>query len=223
MTAIIFDFDGTIADSSACIRQCVAYAFDKIGLAEIDYCKISITQQDLATTFRTSLTKAGMPVDDKQLMDFINHYRTHHQEEAEHHIALFDGAESVLEAMKSEYKLGIATTKPSDEAIRVIQKLGIEHYFDHIQGTDKGLRYKPAPDIILKTLETLEVPASNAVYVGDAAHDMEAAKSAGVKAVAAAYGFAGDESLKREDPHFLIYNLTELHDLHHKFFLPEFN
>lgn len=215
---IIFDLDGTLADSKLCIRESVAYAFDRMGLGELRYCHVSVTQKDLASTFRATMEDHARPYDEQMIREFIDHYRYFHQHEAESKIRLFEGVIESLESLRSGIKMGVATTKHSVEARRVMKRLEIDHYFDHIQGTDPGLRYKPAPDIILKSMEVLSAPTEQCVYVGDAVHDMQAARSAGIKGVGAAYGFAGDEALKEFKPDFLVYDPRDLGLLPEKIF-----
>lgn len=213
MAAFLFDLDGTLADSRQCLLNSIDHSLAQIGLSKLPYDKLRATQQDLATTLRSSLAKQGLSADETQVKDFIFYFRKSHEEQEESCISLYPGIHEVLESLKPHFRLGVATTKDSTQASRVIERLGLKSYFDHVQGTDPGLRYKPAPDILLRSLEILEKSPKTSFYIGDSAHDVVAAKSGGLRALAAAYGFAGDQGFDDHSPDFKVHNPLDLIDL----------
>lgn len=218
MRAFIFDLDGTLVDSQNVIRECVDHAFQQVGLPDVTYCRVAVTQQDLRTTFEKVASTHGFEADERLIRDFIQFYRDYHEEEVEDRIPVFHGVHETLEVLAGRYDLAIATTKSSDQAERVVKKIGLDSFFKHIQGTDPGLRYKPAPDIILKSLESLGRATAPSVYMGDSLHDMHAARAAGSIGVGAAYGFAGDQALRDFGPDHLVYDIRELMDKHESLF-----
>jgi HAD superfamily hydrolase (TIGR01549 family) len=210
MAAFLFDLDGTLADSRQCLLNSVDYSLESIGLKGLNYDRLKATQQDLATTLKTSLSVHGLDPDERQVKEFIHYFREFHEAQEESCISLYSGIPEILESLKPHFRLGVATTKDSVQAIRVIKRLGIFHFFDHIQGTDPGMRYKPAPDILLKSLEILEKSPQRSFYLGDSGHDMKAAKAGGLRALAAAYGFAGDQGFDEHEPDWKIHSPLDL-------------
>lgn len=213
MSSIIFDLDGTLADSRECLLASLNYAFETIGLNAVPYCPVQSLQQDLMSTYRQTLKDLQLEVDEHQMKKFIEAFRWYHEHEGESSIVAYEGIADTLENLKKTHVLAVATTKHSPQARRVLRKIGLISFFDHIQGTDPGLNYKPAPDILWRTLKVLEIPTRKAAYVGDGHHDMTAARHAGLVAVGAAYGFGGDQPLLNSGFDFLIRHHQELLDL----------
>lgn len=96
---------------------------------------------------------------------------------------LFD----VLAALRPSWRLGMATNRGSTVA-GVIERFGLGAWLDAAVGVLDVARPKPHPDVIEECLARLEVPASAAVYVGDAETDLAAARAAGVAFVAVGEG-----------------------------------
>lgn len=213
MKAIIFDLDGTLVDSRESILSSIRFGLEKIGHKNISFDETKAVQQDLATTLTVTGEKLGIHFSDDDKKAFIHHYREHHSLDPVATMKLYDDVPEVLDHLRSHFSIGIATTKHTVQAKHVLKALKIDEYFEHIQGTDPGMRYKPAPDILLVTMKELCLTGMPAAYVGDSAHDMEAAKAAGMKAIGAAYGFAGADHLKAADPHHMLEAVRELSSL----------
>jgi phosphoglycolate phosphatase len=109
-----------------------------------------------------------------------------------------------LEGVKST-----ATTKGTPTTRIVLEKFGLLRYFTHVQGTD-GFPAKPAPDVILRALQSIQVRPEEALLVGDSAADMEAGRRAGVKTCAVRYGYGEPEDLNRWQPDYWIDDLRQL-------------
>jgi HAD superfamily hydrolase (TIGR01509 family) len=104
---------------------------------------------------------------------------------------------------------GTATTKGTPTTRLVLEQFGLLRYFDHVQGTD-GFPCKPAPDVILKSMEALGAKPEECLMVGDSAADMEAGRQAGIKTCAVLYGYGKREEMARHQPDFRIDDLREL-------------
>jgi len=109
-------------------------------------------------------------------------------------------------------RLGIVTAKrlPTVQlAIDVIPEL--ERYFAVVVGAEETARHKPHPDPILEALQRLGAHPEESAYVGDSPFDVQAAKAAGVRAVAVTWGRIHDEDrLAREEPDALVHSAEEL-------------
>jgi HAD superfamily hydrolase (TIGR01509 family) len=104
---------------------------------------------------------------------------------------------------------GTATTKGTPTTRAVLEQFGLLHHFDHVQGTD-GFPCKPAPDVILRSLEALGATPADCLMVGDSPADMEAGRRAGVKTCAVTYGYGKREALARFEPDYWIEDLRSL-------------
>jgi len=217
VSTFIFDLDGTLADSRECLVASLNHAFGSVGLKDYSFCPVLSLQRDLATTYRLAMADLGSPIEDEPLFKFVQEFRWFHEAHGEESIKPYEGMAETLESLKKTHVLAVATTKHSPQARRVLRKLKLDRFFDHIQGTDPGMKYKPDPEILYKTLRVLEIPAHKAAYVGDACHDMTAARAGGLTAIAAAYGFGGDQYLKDFEKDFIVYHHRELGEIRDQF------
>jgi len=210
MSLLIFDLDGTLLDSRASILNSIVYALQEIGQADLHYDVTKAVQQDLRLTLWEAGLRNDIRFSDQTIEEFVVLYRKHHEMHAGTTMPAYPNAAEVLTDLRADFSLAIATTKDSRQAAHVLRCQKMDHLFDHIQGTDDGMKYKPEPDILHRVLDQLEKKSEKAVYIGDSNHDIEAAKSAGMKSVGAAYGFAGFKELKKSEPDWMIQNLNEL-------------
>jgi HAD superfamily hydrolase (TIGR01549 family) len=211
---LIFDLDGTLINSQASIVGSIKYALAELGLTHFEVNEIKFCQQDLAASFHEMSAVARVSVDPLVLQSFIEHYRKHHSHEPALTMAPYEGVVDTLRELKRrQHLLAVATTKHTAQARHIVKELGLENFFDFVQGTDPGLRYKPEPDIIHAVMDRLQMSSGESSYIGDSAHDMKAARAAGVIAVGAAYGFSGREGLEEGEPHAWLECPTDLLDL----------
>ncbi len=210
MKLVIFDLDGTLVDSKNSILASIRHALDRLGHTHIEVHQERALQQDLRVTLQEAFDHHRQVLTETDMIRFIEEYRTHNSFEPERTMSVFEGAEKVLQTLKARYKLAVATTKHTEQAEGILGRLGISKYFDHIQGTEHGMKYKPEPDVLLKVLDVLGHLPHEAVYVGDTHHDMKAAQSAGMKRIAATYGYARREHIFEEKPDFHIESIDQL-------------
>jgi phosphoglycolate phosphatase len=207
---IVFDLDGTLIDSRRSILGSIDFALTQVGLEHFEIDPERAVQQDLASTIKQSAARGGYGISEDLIRRFISEYREHHAREPEATMKPFPFVPEVLKALKSSYALAVATTKHTEQAQHILQKLELIQFFDAVQGTDPGMRYKPAPDILLAVLRRLNFSATDALYIGDTVHDMTAAKAAGMRAVAVSFGYSRKEDLLTAEPHGWIHDLVEL-------------
>lgn len=143
----------------------------------------------------------------QQLDQLVQSYRTIYP--ARKHSATFVYP-GVVEALRTlGGRKGTATTKGTPTTRAVLEQFGLLPYFDHVQGTD-GFPCKPAPDVVLRTMEALGARPDECLFVGDSAADMEAGRRAGVKICAVRYGYGSPEHLAQWNPDYWISDLREL-------------
>jgi len=103
----------------------------------------------------------------------------------------------------SGLRIGLATNDAEAAARSHLHAAGVLDLFHHVAGYDSGHRPKPAPDMLLAFATAQGLPAASVVMVGDSAHDLVAARSAGMRAVAVLTGIAGPEELAPLADHLL--------------------
>jgi HAD superfamily hydrolase (TIGR01509 family) len=137
----------------------------------------------------------------------IAHYRRIYPERNHAMTSVFPGVPEMLAGLGG--RKSTATIKSTLTTRTVLEKFGLLHHFDHVQGTD-GFPAKPEPDVLLKSLEVFGVPPEECLLVGDAPSDMEAGRRAGVRICAVRYGYGDPKELERWKPDFWIADPREL-------------
>jgi HAD superfamily hydrolase (TIGR01509 family) len=202
----LFDVDGTLLDSADDICGAVqeTLAGTPCGaLGKSDLTRyIGVHLLDMYRELLPDLTP-------HQHDELIQRYRALYPARQHKATRLYPGVKEALAALPG--RKSTATTKGTPTTRTVLELFGLIRYFDHVQGTD-GFPHKPAPDVILKSIEALAVRPGDCLLVGDSAADMEAGRRAGVKICAVRYGYGDAAVLARFQPDYWVDDLRELAD-----------
>lgn len=216
MKAIIFDFDGTLADSGECGLLATQKAFKECNLPiptkkEIDYYMgIPIEQSFHEMTNHT--------LDDVQFTKLLQLFRRAYKTLEEQTITAFPHVDEVLDALhKQGLLLFVVSSKKTEVLYRNLRKLQLEYFFTDWIGSDQVEHYKPHPEGILKILELYTLKPEETIMIGDAIFDLQMAKAANVLSCGVTWGSHPKEKLQEENPTFLVdevYQLAELEGLY---------
>ena len=102
------------------------------------------------------------------------------------------------------------TTKGQDQAEKIIKYFSLNQHFDLIMGRRDGIAHKPSAEPLLFTCNELEIDAKNTLMVGDTELDILCGKNAGAITCGVTYGYRTEESLKENDPDYLINDFDEI-------------
>jgi HAD superfamily hydrolase (TIGR01509 family) len=142
-----------------------------------------------------------------QLDELVQSYRTIYPARKHAATSVYPGVDEALRKLGG--RKGTATTKGTPTTRAILEQFGLLPYFDHVQGTD-GFPCKPAPDVLLRSLEALGGRPEGCLFVGDSAADMEAGRRAGVKICAVTYGYGNREHMAGHEPDYWISDLRQL-------------
>lgn len=204
---LIFDWDGTLADSIGRIVDAMQHAAVRSGLAPRDAVQVKgIIGLGLPEAIRSLYPRLG----DEAVLGFRDHY-------AERYIALeatpsplFAGVREGLEAFRrAGYRLAVATGKARRGLDRVLKAHGLEHFFDITRAADET-RSKPDPLMLEEILAHCEVSAGRALMIGDSAFDLQMARNAGMPCVAVGYGAIELAALMAYEPVLAVDCFTQL-------------
>lgn len=213
---LIFDLDGTLADSRRDIYFSFAHAMEELGFDPPSEAEFRpLIGKTLKRSFEVFLP--GGAATAQRIEAGIAAYRRHYWEHCFDHTRPYEGVDEILAelAASGRFRLAVATTKQTILARRVIEGMGLAPYFDYIQGTD-DFPAKPAPYLLYRVLEATGLPSERALMVGDTDSDVLAGKAAGTLTCAVTYGAWQREALEALEPDFLIDRFPEIAPIAHE-------
>ncbi|MDD2697026.1 MAG: HAD-IA family hydrolase [Candidatus Pacebacteria bacterium] len=198
---VIFDFDGTIADTMNSIGKIM----DKLS-GDFDFKKIKDANLQELKNKKTKEVFKSLGISLIKLPRVLGKVRRVLHEEIEE-VKPIKGMEEVLPRLKKDnWQMGIITSCPSETVKKFLNKNNL-NLFDFIYS--EGNIFSKA-DKMNALLKERKLNPENVFYVGDETRDIEAAKSAGIKMIAVTWGFNNEEILKEQKPDYLIRKPEEL-------------
>jgi phosphoglycolate phosphatase len=208
ITHIIFDWDGTLMDSAAKIVSCMQKA---AILSDLPVPSVSAVEHIIGVSLVPAI-KRLFAVDDQKAEQISAHYKDVFISQDQTACPLFDGAHELLEALSSNYVLGVATGKARRGLLRAFDSSASTHYFDQSICADEA-ESKPSSDMLNQLLARWNINASQSVMVGDTTYDMQMAQNINMPRIAVSYGVHDKQSLLAHKPFEVIDKLTELHQI----------
>jgi phosphoglycolate phosphatase len=203
---IVFDWDGTVMDSTAVIAGSIQQACRDLGLPVPDD---RAARHVIGLGLVQALHEAVPDAPEEMYDPLVARYK-HHFLLQDRHMPLFEGAKETIEELhEAGYALGIATGKSAAGLQRVLEATGMGRYFHATRTADQTFS-KPHPAMLFELMDELGVTAERTLMVGDTTHDVLLAKNAGVDALAVAYGAHPVEQLQELAPLALVHDFTEL-------------
>lgn len=204
---LIFDWDGTLADSIGRIVTAMQMAAQRAGRPERDdegvKGIIGLGLPEAILTLYPDMTP-------EQVVSFRQHYADVYIAMDAQPSPLFAGVKESLEAFRAEgYRLAVATGKARRGLDRVLKANGWENFFDITRAADESAS-KPDPLMLNQILAHCDVRPEHALMVGDASFDLLMARHAGIDSVAVGYGAQSMQSLLAYEPRLAIECFTEL-------------
>src|SRR5579875_437386 len=178
-SAILFDIDGTLVDSNYLHVDAWARAFDDVHHPVPAWRIHRAIGMDSGTLLETLLED-----DADRLGDEAKERHSAHYEQQKPRLRAFDGARELLRTLADRgLKVVLATSAPESEFAALREVLGVDDAVAEFTTSEDVSTAKPAPDVVQVALKKAGVGAGEALMVGDAAWDMQAAGRAGVDAI----------------------------------------
>ena len=219
--AVIFDFDGVILDSFQSQFNWMKYICDLAG-KEFPVASLDEFRDFYREPYPEMYTAVGFDWNSDKDMIWREFRRYKLQDE----IPLVEGIEEVLQTLDSNrIRLAISSSNSQELIAKSLKEYGIEKYFQAVVAVEdlpleEGQpRLKPYPDCITIALDRLSCRPENAVYIGDQASDIIAAKRVAeqrrnaVPVIAVSYGFSKKEKLLKHSPDYMVDDTKQLLDV----------
>ncbi len=209
---IIFDFDGTLADSQSLLVGLVNQVLAAQGLPVApEQAVAECIGLPLAVVFRRNLQEAG----DDDIATLCRVYRAHADtQEFVRRFRLFPGVRATLDRLRaSGTQLAIGTSKGQATTHDILKHCGIDDVIDAVVGGDAVTRGKPHPETVDQLVTQLGASRDRTLMVGDTTFDIEMGHAAGVATCAVTYGMQPEASLRALKPHFVIDRIEELEQI----------
>jgi phosphoglycolate phosphatase len=190
-SAVVFDLDGTLADTAADVQQSLARALATEGLPPID---VAATRLMIGGGPRKLVERAlhrlGMPIRETLAERLTHAFHNEYLKQENRLSRLFEGVESSLRQMHAAgTRLGLCSNKPDDLCRLLVRDFGLDTVFDEVLGSGAGLPRKPDPAPLLRIIELLGASPEDTLYVGDSETDVVTARNAGVPVMLVDYGY----------------------------------
>jgi pyrophosphatase PpaX len=210
LRAALFDFDGTLVDTTEMIHQSMRHAASSV-LGRDD-----IPREVLLANVGQPLPRQMELIDAEKAELLLEAYRRHHEEHHDDLIGEFPGIEESLSRLRSAgIKVAVVTSKRRVSVEMALKNFpGLRNVVDRFVTMEDTTEHKPHPEPLLRGLELLGgVPKEEAVYVGDSPFDVEAAKAAGLRSVAVSWGAFSEDTLRAAEPDHLVPDIDAAVDV----------
>lgn len=188
---VLFDFDGTLADTAPDLAAAANQQRLRRGLAPLPYEQLRPQASHGARgLLRVAL---GLTPESPGYEDAKRQFLDDYAADIAVHTVLFPGIEELLARLvETGWTWGIVTNKVARFTAPLVRHLALEQHSAVVVCGDTTAYSKPHPEPLLHAARQVGVPPSRCLYVGDDQRDILAGKAAGMKTIATAYGYCGD-------------------------------
>ena len=206
--AILFDLDGTLTDSGEGIINCASLALRHYGIPVPDRETMRVF---VGPPLRDTFFKFGVPED--KLDEAVEVYRSRYIPIGKFENTPYPGIYDLLARLKAEgHKLYVATSKPEQMSMDILNKFELTPYFDLLAGaTLDGSRDHKA-DVIAYLLQQTGSDM-DAIMVGDTVYDVVGAAAHGIPTVGVSWGYGNVSEMENAGAKAIAHTMEELHDL----------
>ncbi len=208
MQNYLFDLDGTLTDPSEGMTKATAYALSCFGVQVDDLrslCKL------IGPPLRISFAEI-YNFSPEQVEIGMAKFREYYKDTGLYENFAFDGFAELLGDLRAQGKrLFVATSKPTEYAIRILEHFDMLHFFDDVVGSElDGTRSKKI-DVIQHVLSNNNiVDLENTVMIGDRKYDIVSAKALGLKSIGILHGFGDAQEFAEAGVDYVVADVAEL-------------
>ena len=205
--AVLLDFDGTIADTGEGIFSSVRYAIKSMGFDPLP--------EEVIHTFIGppvfSSFKRALNLSDEDSAKAVEKYRERYVESGIYQLKIYDGILQLMEDMKkSGIKLAIASSKPENFIVKILDFLKMDNFFDYISAPESDKAPESKTALVERAVSHSGVEKSRAVMIGDRYFDIDGAKGAGIDSIGVTFGFGNKDELQNAGATYIAENTDDI-------------
>ena len=212
MRTVIFDLDGTLANTSGDLIDAANTCFRAMGVGNLLTYGFDdgTAMQGGKAMLRLGLSRIGRAGDETEVERQYPVLLEAYEGQLDKHSFLFDGAMEAVEDLKlAGYKVGICTNKPERMAIALMQSFGVLDAFGSLVGADTLPVRKPDPAPLVEAVRRAGGDPARCTLIGDTVTDRETARAAGVPSILVTFG-PHEQGVAELQPEGMIDHFREL-------------
>ena len=204
----LFDLDGTLTDPGIGITNSVMYALEKYGIHIEDRTELfSFIGPPLGESFRRQFGFS-----EEQAQKAVEYYREYFRPKGIFENSVYEGIPELLKKLRENHiTVALATSKPYEFAVRILEHFELKQYFDYIGGATMDGRISKKADVIARLLDEFgNVDKAEVLMIGDRAQDVEGARANGLHSAGVLWGYGSAEELQGAGADYLAAKPEEL-------------
>lgn len=208
---LLFDLDGTLTDSGAGIINSVLYALKKFGIEVEDRTQLyAFIGPPLAESFQKFYHFSQ-----EQALQAVCYYREYFSEKGIFENKVISGIDTLLNELNCfGKKLVVATSKPEEYTIKILEHFNLISYFQFVAGATMDETRNTKTAVIAYALEHINAASkSEVVMIGDRKHDIEGAKDNEIDSIGILFGYGDRKELEQAGANYIVENVEELRTL----------
>jgi len=208
---LFFDLDGTLTDPAKGITNSFIHALKYFGIEIPSYEKLcSFIGPPLVDTF-----KSQFGFSEEKAAEGVKKYREYFSSKGLLENSVYPGIPELLENLqKAGKKLVVATSKPEEYSVKIIEHFGLSKYFENVCGSLMDETRSKKDEVIAYAIERNCIQdKSKILMIGDRKHDILGAKKVGLKSCGLLFGYGSREELEAAGADFIAENLSQLQDI----------
>lgn len=206
--AVLFDFDGTVADTAEGIFNGIYHVIDSMGIDRPDAEKLRFfIGPPLHDGFRTIFG-----FDDAQCDAAVAKYREYYSVKGLFELTLYDGMEELFHKLKDRgIKMGISSAKPEIFLKRIVEHFELSDLFDAVVGNEMNYTHSDKSTLINRSIELMNLSQNvKVLMVGDRHFDINGAKKAGIDSAGVLFGYGSREEFEEAGADYVVADTDEL-------------
>ncbi len=206
-THYLFDLDGTLTKSESGIYNCIRYALDWAGIADPGE---EILRKFIGPSLHDSFS-AHFQMSDERAAEMVKKYRERYNTTGLFENEVYDGIYDLLGELKHRGKvLAVATSKPYEATIRILEHFRLAEYFDVIIGSRPDNISSNKALLISQVLERLPEASKTGVMIGDRMYDIQGGQACGLDTIGVLYGYGQYKELKEAGATYIVHTPAEI-------------